>query len=71
MPIKNSSFELLSKANKISKETSSALHAFIAHGSNDAWTAKLGEYGVGRKFIILQAQEKITILKRIQMHWKL
>jgi electron transfer flavoprotein alpha subunit len=48
--IKNSSFELLSKANKISKETSSSLHAFIAHGSNDAWTAKLGEYGVGKVY---------------------
>jgi electron transfer flavoprotein alpha subunit len=48
--IKNSSLELLSKANKISKETSSALHALIAHAGNDAWTTKLGEYGVTKVY---------------------
>ena len=44
--IKNSSLELLSKANQVSKVTGGTLLACLPHAANDTWTSKLGEYGV-------------------------
>lgn len=48
--IKSTSLELLSKANQIATSTSSKLFACIPHTENQAWTKKLGEYGVSQVF---------------------
>lgn len=48
--IKNSSLEILSKANELAKTAGCTLHACLPHASHDAWTSKLGEYGVSKVF---------------------
>lgn len=48
--IKNSSLELLSKANELAKSTGGTIQACIPHAASDAWTAKLGEYSVSKVY---------------------
>lgn len=48
--IKSTSLELLSKANQIASSTNSKLFVCIPHSENNAWTQKLGEYGVSQVY---------------------